>query len=68
VLVDRKSGKVLSDQEFHLVCEAKAAEATKERVKMINARKAATKSAPAVRTAEVSKVAAAARNKSSSRK
>jgi len=27
VLVDRKSGKLLSDQEFHLVCEAKAAQA-----------------------------------------
>ena len=42
VLVDRKSGKLLSDQEFHLVCEAKAAQAAKERVEMINARRAAS--------------------------
>lgn len=60
VLVDRKSGKLLSDQEFHLVCEAKAAKAAKERIEMINARKAAKHKAAVAHTTGRSKQAASA--------
>lgn len=66
VLVDRKSGKPLSDQEFHLVCEAKAAQAAKDRVEMINARAAKEFSAKPKSTA--SKATAAAAKKTSARK
>ena len=62
VLVDRKSGKLLSDQEFHLVCEAKAAQAAKERVEMVNARRAATV-ADAVAKSAVGAKASAAKKK-----
>ena len=51
VLVDRKSGKLLSDQEFHLVCEAKAAQAAKDRVELVNAHRAATATADATKSA-----------------
>jgi hypothetical protein len=68
VLVDRKSGKLLSDQEFHLVCEAKAAEAAKERVQMINARKAAKNKVAVGRTKKVGKVATTIGLESSLRK
>ena len=66
VLVDRKSGKLLSDQEFHLVCEAKAAQAAKDRVEMINARAAKDSSAKPKNTA--SKATAAAARKTPARK
>jgi DNA-binding HxlR family transcriptional regulator len=68
VLVDRKSGKLLSDQEFHLVCEAKAAQAAKERVEMINARRAAKNSAAAAQGSGPSKKAPAAKLESPPRK
>ncbi|WP_428306919.1 winged helix-turn-helix transcriptional regulator [Lacipirellula sp.] len=71
VLVDRKSGKLLSDQEYHLVCEAKAAQAAKERVEMINARRAASSvetssaSAPAPKTSVPKKKATPTAKKAS---
>lgn len=63
VLVDRKSGKLLSDAEFHLVCEAKAAQAAKERVEMINARKAAKSESDVLSTAERKKATLSANGK-----
>ncbi|BBO36053.1 winged helix-turn-helix transcriptional regulator [Lacipirellula parvula] len=71
VLVDRKSGKLLSDQEYHLVCEAKAAQAAKERVEMINARRtastadASSASAPAPKTSVPKKKATPTAKKAS---
>lgn len=59
VLVDRKSGKLLTDQEFHLVCEAKAAQAAKERVEMVNARRAATVAYAVAKSAAGAKASAA---------
>lgn len=66
VLVDRKSGKLLNAAEFHLICEAKAAQAAKERVEMINARKAAETASPVTEAVRRSK--APARKKAGSKR
>jgi DNA-binding HxlR family transcriptional regulator len=42
VLVDRATGKPLTDVEFHLVCGPKAAAAAKERVAAVNAKRVAS--------------------------
>lgn len=68
VLVDRKSGKLLNDGEFHLICEAKAGQAAKDRVEMINSRKAARNEFSAKPRGGIDKAPVASTKKSPTRK